>query len=74
MKPINTIPVETFLERVRIASKTNQKNVSLDIRDAAALADAINLIMARLIMKMSSEPENAQQTGVLKINADGGDF
>jgi len=74
MKPINTIPVETFLERVRIASKTNQKNVSLDIRDAAALADAINLIMARLIMKMSSETENAQQTGVLKINADGGDF
>jgi hypothetical protein len=74
MKPINTIPVETFLERVRIASKTNQKNVSLDIKDATALSETINLIMARLIMKISSEPENKQLTGLLKINADGGNF
>lgn len=74
MKPINTIPVETFLERVRIASKTNQKNVSLDIKDASALADTINVIMSRLIMKMSTETENKQQAGVFKINADGGDF
>ena len=74
MKPINTIPVETFLERVRIASKTNQKNVSLDIKDASALADTINIIMSRLIMKMSTETENKQQPGVFKINADGGDF
>jgi hypothetical protein len=74
MKPINTIPIETFLERVRIANKTNQKSVSLDIKDASVLADTINIIMSRLIMKMSSETEPGTQAGVLKINADGGDF
>jgi len=74
MKPINTIPIETFLERVRIANKTNQKNISFDIKDASALADTINIIMSRLIMKMSSETEPRPQAGILKINADGGDF
>lgn len=73
MKPINTIPVESFLEKVRIASKSNQKSVSLELREAVSLADTISIMMARLIYKVSSESIISQPTST-KIDADGGGF
>lgn len=73
MKPINTIPIETFLEKVRIASKTNQKSVNLDLKEASMIADVVTIMMSRLVYKMSSETENTTASAT-KIDADGGGF
>ena len=74
MKPINTIPVETLLERVKIATKTNQKNITLDIKDATAICDTVTIMLSRLVMKISSESNTKATDSGVKINADGGNF
>lgn len=74
MKPINTIPVETFTERVKVATKTNQKNITLDIKDAIAICDTLNIMLSRLVMKISSESTIKESDSTVKINADGGNF
>lgn len=74
MKPINTIPVETFTERVKVATKTNQKNITLDIKDAIAICDTLNIMLSRLVMKISSESIIKESDSTVKINADGGNF
>jgi hypothetical protein len=73
MKPINTIPIEVFLEKVRIASRTNQKTVSLDIKDAVVLCDTMSIVMTRLVGRLTSTAKSAD-TDISKINADGGGF
>ena len=48
MKQINTLPIETFLEKARIATKSGQKTVVLDIKEATALYDSLAVVMTRL--------------------------
>lgn len=73
MKPINIYPIEDFIEKVRIATKTNQKNLVLNQKEYTELANSLALVMTRLagILDANSkvrEPENIQ------IKMDGGKF
>lgn len=72
MNPINTHPIEVFLEKERIASKSGQKTLVLDIRDARALAETIAVVMTRLVAKLDQpQPRTEEQ---VQVRMDGGVF
>jgi hypothetical protein len=79
MKPINTVPIEDFLNKTRIASKSNQKQVVLDIKEAVAIADSLALVMTRMSGELeqimaaigSAQPASNAPT---QIKMDGGLF
>ena len=74
MKQINTLPIENFLEKARIASKSNQKQVVLDIKDAQALYDSLAIVMTRLTGKLDEQLSRPQEETVIEVSMDGGGF
>jgi hypothetical protein len=74
MKQINTLPIENFLEKARIASKSNQKQVVLDIKEAQALYDSLTLVMTRLVGKLDEALAKPVEETVIEVAMDGGGF
>jgi hypothetical protein len=74
MKPLNTLPIEMFLEKALIASKSGQKNVSLDIKDAIALRDSLATVMTRLAGKLDNQMVTTPTEQVISVEMDGGGF
>jgi hypothetical protein len=72
MKQINTLPIENYLEKARIASKTGQKTVVLDIKEATALSDSLAVVMTRLVGKLEDFMQQPQQEEVVQVSMDGG--
>jgi hypothetical protein len=73
MKQINTLPIENYLEKTRIANKSGQKQVVLDIKDAVALSDSLAVVMTRLVGKLEERiSQPTAQEEVVSINMDGG--
>jgi hypothetical protein len=48
MKNLNTLPIEAFLEKARIAIKSNQKSVTLSIKETTDLQNSLSIVMTRL--------------------------
>ena len=74
MKYLNTLPVEDFLNKARIASKSNQKQVILDIKEAQALADSLAIVMTRLAGELDKVITTAESNAVTSVKMDGGIF
>jgi len=74
MKPLNTLPIEMFLEKALIASKSGQKNVNLDIKDAIALRDSLATVMTRLAGKLDNQMVTTPTEQVISVEMDGGGF
>jgi len=72
MRPLNTIPIENFLNKAKIASKSNQKNLTLTTDEAVLLADSITTLMARLIGKLEEDLQKTAVDEVITVNMDGG--
>ena len=72
MRPLNTIPIENFLSKAKIASKSNQKNLTLTTDEAVQLADSITIVMARLLGKLDEESQKTAVDEVITVNMDGG--
>jgi hypothetical protein len=72
MKQLNTLPIEAFLEKSRIAIRSNQKTVSLTIQEATELQNSLSVVMTRLTGEMDQIVANTQ--GTLDIDMDGGAF
>lgn len=75
MSTINTLPIENLLDKIRIANKTGQKTVVLDIKEAVSVADSLALVMTRLTGKLDAQlaAKNNQQE-VIQMSLDGGGF
>jgi len=70
MSNLNTLPIEMFLDKARIATKSNQKNLILDIKEVQALADSLAVVMTRLAgQTVTSAPIDS-----LQVSMDGGKF
>jgi len=78
MKQINTLPIEMYLEKARIANKSGQKTLVLDIKDAVALSDSLAVVMTRLtgqLEELIAQSQRAQpQEEVIQVSMDGGGF
>jgi hypothetical protein len=73
MKQLNTLPIEDFLEKARIAIKSNQKNIVLPIKDVIDLQNSLSVVMTRLAGELD-EIANSKQEETIVINMDGGTF
>ena len=70
MKTLNTIPIEEFLDKARVAIKTNQKSLNLSIREVTDLQNSLAIVMTRLSGKLDQSSENS----TMEIKMDGGRF
>jgi hypothetical protein len=70
MKNLNTLPIEDFLDKARLAVKTNQKNLTLTITEVTDLQNSLSVVLARLAGE--SSPSGLQEDIVVKLN--GGTF
>ena len=64
MKQLNTLPIEDFLEKTRIAIKTNQK--------ATDLQNSLAVVMTRIAGELDELATATQDP--ITINMDGGKF
>jgi hypothetical protein len=67
--PLNTVAIENFLDAVKIATKTQQREVKLDARQYRDLADSISMVLARLVELQDSKPTQEES---ITVNMDGG--
>ncbi len=70
MSDLNTYPIEDFLNKARLAIKTNQKNLTLTIKETTDLQNSLSVVMTRLAGE--SVNSSAQEDIVIKLN--GGTF
>lgn len=71
-QPLNTLPIEMFLEKARIARKSNQKSLNLSIDEVMMLEDSLAVVMTRLVRDLDSLIQSAQQSEDIIIKMDGG--
>jgi ribosomal silencing factor RsfS len=67
-----------YLEKARIANKSGQKTLVLDIKDAVALSDSLAVVMTRLTGQLEELIAQSQRTQpqeeVIQVSMDGGGF
>lgn len=74
LEPLNTIPLQQFLNAVKAAEGSRAREVKLDIATAKNLAFTIGAVMSRLhgdLEKLVAESKNTDNQ-VIEINLDGG--
>jgi len=69
MSNLNTFPIEDFLNKARLAIKTNQKNLTLTIKEVTDLQNSLSVVMTRIAGESNSD---TQEDIVIKLN--GGTF
>jgi len=69
---LNTIPIEEFLNRARIAIKGNQKDLTLSIKEVADLQNSLSVVMTRLAGDL--DKSSAGSLDNLEIKITGGSF
>lgn len=74
---INTMPIQQFLQQVKAADLSQQKEVKLDIKTAKALAYCLGEVSAKLLEdydSMFAKLQQSQGSGDISIRMDGGGF
>ena len=74
MKQLNTLPIEDFLEKTRIAIKSNQKSLTLTIKEATDLQNSLSIVMTRLSGNLDQMMANNQFPDKIEIKMDGSKF
>jgi hypothetical protein len=76
-KTINTFPLQQFIEQVKIADMSQQKEIKLDIRTAKALAFTISEVSTKLLQdydKLLTELKSNNNNDIFELKMDGGGF
>ena len=71
--PLNTIPIENFLQSAKIATKSQQRELKLDSKQYKDLADSISMVLARLVELQDTRLQHPQEVSV-DVQMDGGNF
>ena len=72
--PINTYPIQQFIQQTKTADSTNQKEIRLDLQTAKNLSYCLGIVLARLagnyeeLLAKSSSTDNE----IINISVDGG--
>jgi len=74
MNNINTLPIENFLEKARIAGKNGSKTLVLDVKEAQILSECLSVVMTRLVSKLSTEITNKPDNLQVTVKMDGGNL
>lgn len=73
--PINTSPIQQFIQQVKAAELSNQREIKLDIKTAKSLAFCLGEVSARLVEdydKLLVELREATGNGDISVSMDGG--
>ena len=73
MKPLNTLPIEDFLDKTRVAIKSNQKSLTLTIKEATDLQNSLAVVMTRLSGELD-QTSSSNTTGNIEVRMNGGKF
>ena len=74
VEPLNTIPLQQFLQQVRSADASRAKDLRMDIQQAKRLAFTLGEVMARLegdLERLVKETANTDNE-VIEVSIDGG--
>ena len=74
VKPLNTIPLQLFIQQVKSADSSQAREIKLDIATAKNLAFTLGIVMSRLegnLEKLVQESNNSEEEEI-EINLDGG--
>lgn len=71
MKEINSIAIEDFISKIYAAQKTNQRQITLDIKEAQTIAQNLSLILARAVGNMDKALETVPDQQIT-VSMDGG--
>ena len=74
--PINTVPIQQFIQQVKAADLTQQREIKLDIKTAKALAYCLGEVSAKLLEDYDILLKRLESsTGVaVTVQMDGGGF
>jgi hypothetical protein len=75
--PINTVPLQQFIQQVKIADMNQQKEIKLDIRTAKILAMTIGEVSSKLAQDYENllhALKNSNENAVIEVELDGGGF
>lgn len=75
--PINTIPIQQFIQQVKTAELSNQREIKLDIKTAKILALSIAEVSSRLVQDYEQILANVNtniQNEPISVQMDGGNF
>jgi hypothetical protein len=75
--PINTFPIQQFIQQVKSADLSQQKEIKLDIKTAKTLAFCLGEISAKLLEDYDtilSKSKNNSATEEISVQMDGGGF
>ena len=73
-EPLNTIPLQLFIQQVKSADSSQAREIKLDIATAKNLAFTLGIVMSRLegnLEKLVQESNNSEEEEI-EINLDGG--
>lgn len=74
--PINTIPIQQFIQQVKAADLTQQREIKLDLKTAKALAYCLGEVNAKLLEDYDTilKKLEASSGGTVTVQMDGGGF
>ena len=74
VEPLNTIPLQLFLQQVKSAENSQAREIKMDIATAKNLAFSLGIVMTRLegdLEKLVLQSKNTDDE-VIEVNLDGG--
>jgi len=74
VEPLNTIPLQQFMQQVKSADNSQSREVKLSIQQAKNLAFTIGAVMSRLegdLEKLVSQSNNNNEE-IIQVSMDGG--
>ncbi len=74
--PINTIPIQQFIQQVKAADLSQQREIKLDIKTAKALAYCLGEVSAKLLEDFDILFKRLESSagGTVTVQMDGGGF
>ena len=74
--PINTVPIQQFIQQVKAADLTQQREIKLDIKTAKALAYCLGEVSAKLLedYDLLFKRLESSSGGAVTVQMDGGGF
>jgi len=70
---LNTLPIEDFLNKARIAIKSNQKDLTLSIKEVTDLQNSLSVVMTRIAGDLDQIVSNSQPEKI-EVRMSGGSF
>lgn len=73
-EPLNTLPLQQFIQKVKSADASNAKEVRLDINSAKQLAFTLGIVMSRLEgdLEQLLSKSGAAEDDVIVVKVDSG--